>query len=136
MPVMIALTSAEHGGRTACGTHKPSTCGTGCECGCPYTAMHERGCVEDIVDVEQRYPDEWLGFVIPPDEDEFAPERGMLIVHSVNDEEVWDAITRVTHNQVVHVYFNGTLDKYLQWTDSAVTTTAAPDIPVIPLLPR
>ncbi len=119
MPVMIALTSPDHGGHTACGACTHATCGAGCACGCPYTAMYERGRVEYIVDVEQRYPDEWLGFVIPADEDEFAPERGMLIAHAVDDNEVWDAITRVTHNQVVHVYFNGTLDTYLQWADSA-----------------
>lgn len=92
--------------------------------------MHERGRVEYIVDVEQRYPDEWLGFVIPPDEDEFAPERGMLIVHAVDDNEVWDAIMRVTHNQVVHVYFNGTLDTYLEWANTASYAPEVPDRPV------
>lgn len=136
MPVMIPLTSAEHGGYTACGTCNHTTNGTGCACGCPYSTMHEQGRVEYIVDVEQRYPNEWLGFVIPPGEDEFAPERGMLIVHSVDDNEVWDAIARVTHNQVVHVYFNGTLDTYLEWADSASATPETPGLPVIPLLPR
>ena len=113
MPVMINLTSAEHGGiHASCGTHEG--CGVDCNCGCPYTAMEERGNVELIADVELRYPEEWLAFVIPPSEDEFAPERGMLVVHSANDEEVWDAVTRITHNQVVHVYYNGQLDPYLE----------------------
>ncbi len=119
MPVMINLTTAEHGGRKASGKCGSPECGVSCDCGCPYTAMVERGNVEWIRDVEQRYPDEWLAFVIPPEEDEFAPERGMLIVHSPDDNEVWDAVNRVTHNQVVQVYYNGALDEdYLLWTET------------------
>ena len=118
MPIMINLTTAEHGGISLqCGTHE--SCGVNCTCGCPYPGMVEKGHVELIATVEQRYPNEWLGFVIPPGEDEFAPEQGMLVVHSHHDDEVWDAISRVTHNQVVHVYFNGPLDDYLAWADQA-----------------
>jgi hypothetical protein len=76
--------------------------------------MVEKGLVELIAEVEQRYPEEWLGFVIPPGEDEFAPETGMLVVHSTDDNEVWDALSLVTHNQVVHVYYNGMNDPYAQ----------------------
>lgn len=117
MPVMINLTSAEHGGTyAACGTHEG--CGVNCDCGCPYTGMEERGHVESIADVERRYPEEWLAFVIPPGEDEYAPERGMLVVHSTDDTEVWDAVARITHNQVVHVYFNGSMETYLDWAEA------------------
>ena len=122
MPVMINLTSAEHGGvHAACGTH--DSCGVNCDCGCPYTAMEERDNVELIAHVEQRYPEEWLAFVIPPGEDEFAPERGMLVVHSIDDEEVWNAVARITHNQVVHVYYNGKLDSYLDWVEQTTEET-------------
>ncbi|HEU4325992.1 MAG TPA: hypothetical protein VFS21_22830 [Roseiflexaceae bacterium] len=86
-----------------------------CNCGCPYTGMEQRGAVELIAEVEQRYPEHWLAFVIPPGEDEFAPERGMLVVYSRDDQEVWDAVARITHNQVVHVYYNGALEPYLEW---------------------
>ncbi|NWG19301.1 MAG: hypothetical protein HXY39_03145 [Chloroflexi bacterium] len=118
MPIMINLTSAEHGGTSlACGTH--DGCSTDCDCGCPYTGMEEKGRVELIADVERRYPGEWLAFVIPPSEDDYAPERGMLVVHSADDAEVFAAITRITHNQVVHVYYNGALDDYLAWAEGA-----------------
>ena len=117
MPVMINLTTAAHGGTSiSCGTHE--SCGTDCNCGCPYTGMVEKGRVELIADVERRYPEEWLAFVIPPGEDEFAPERGMLVVHSTEDDEVWDAVERITHNQIVHVYFNGQLENYLAWAET------------------
>ncbi len=119
MPVMINLTTAEHGGRKATGKCGSSECGVSCDCGCPYTAMDDRGRVEWIAAIEQRYPNEWLGLVIPPGEDEWAPERAMLVVHSPDDCEVWDAIDRVTHNQVVQVYFNGLLDEaYFEWAGS------------------
>lgn len=116
MPVTINLTSAEHGGTSpSCGTGDHSSCGPDCGCGCPYTGMIERGRVESIAEVERRHPGEWLAFVIPPGEDEYAPEQGMLVVHSTDDSEVWDAVQRITFNQVVHVYFNGPLDDYLAW---------------------
>ena len=87
MPVMINLTTADHGGTSmSCGTHE--SCGIDCNCGCPYTGMEAKGRVELIAEVERRYPEEWLGFVIPPGEDEFAPERAMLVVHSDSDDEV------------------------------------------------
>ncbi len=112
MPVLINLTTAEHGGKiAACGSH--DNCGVNCDCGCPYTGMEARGLVESIRAVEQRYPDQWLGFVIPPGEDEYNPEKGMLVVYSADDGEVWDAVAKITHNQVVHVYFNGDLDTFL-----------------------
>ncbi len=118
MPVMIPLTSAEHGGHATCeSTH--GECGINCDCGCPYTGMVEKGRIELIAEVEQRYPAEWLAFVIPPGEDEFAPEQGMLVVHSTNDAEVWEAVSRITYNQVVHVYFNGRLEHYLEWMATA-----------------
>jgi len=79
--------------------------------------MIERGRVEPIIEVEQRHPGEWLAFVIPPGEDEYAPERGMLVVHSHDDAEVWAAVARITFNQVVHVYYNGPLDSYLAWAE-------------------
>jgi hypothetical protein len=116
MPVMINLTSAEHGGTSTCGT---GDCGPNCTCGCPYTGIEDKGRVEPIALVEQRYPNEWLAFVIPAGEDEFAPERGMLVVHSADDNEVWDAVDRVTHNQVVHVYFNGDVERYMTWAEAA-----------------
>jgi hypothetical protein len=118
MPVMVNLTTAEHGGKVAaCGTH--GDCGVNCTCGCPYTGMEQRGLVEPIYEVEQRYPNEWLAFVLPPGEDEFAPESGMLIVHSQDEAEVFEAVSRVTFNQVVHVYYNGMLADYLAWADMA-----------------
>lgn len=118
MPVMINLTSAEHGGTSlACGTH--DGCGVDCDCGCPYTGMEEKGRVEAIAEVEARYPDEWLAFVIPPGEDEYAPERGMLVVHSADDAEAFEAVSRITFNQVVHVYFNGSAERFLATIDTA-----------------
>jgi hypothetical protein len=118
MPVMIPLTSAEHGGHAVCGSSTHGECGVNCDCGCPYTGMEEKGRVELIAEVEARYPEEWLAFVIPPGEDEFAPERGMLVVHSTDDAEVWEVVNRITYNQVVHVYFNGSLEHYLEWAET------------------
>lgn len=119
MPVMINLTSAEHGG-VATGSCGSESCGVDCNCGCPYTAMEARGKVESIRQVEQHYPNEWLAFVIPAGEDEFAPDRGMLVVHSTDDAEVWDAVERITNNQVVHVYFNGDVSVYMEWAEAAI----------------
>jgi hypothetical protein len=98
--------------------------------------MHERGRVEPVAEIERRYPGEWLGLVIPPGEDEYAPEHAMLVVHSATDDEVWEAVAQITHNQVVHVYFNGPLDAYLEWAETAANEPRQQDIPVIPLATR
>ena len=120
MPIMIDLTTADHGGRVSTGKCGTAECGVSCNCGCPYTAMETSGRTEWIADIEARHPNEWLGMVIPPDEnDDFAPERAMLVVHSTDDNEVWDAMNRVTRNQVIHVYFNGVYDEtYVEWAQS------------------
>ncbi|MFV9505930.1 MAG: hypothetical protein AB4911_15365 [Oscillochloridaceae bacterium umkhey_bin13] len=116
---MIPLTTADHGGTNpSCGTGDHSSCGPDCGCGCPYTGMLEKGRVEPIAAAEARYPGEWLAFVIPPGEDEYHPEQGMLVVHSHDDQEVWDAVNRITFNQVVHVYFNGPLEPYMAWAEA------------------
>ena len=126
MAVMISLTTPEHGGRTHTGKCGTSECGTTCNCGCPYTGIEERGRTEWIAEVELRHPHEWLAFVIPPEEDDEQPERGMLVVHSTDDNEVWDAVNRITHNQVVHVYYNGVLDDaYHAWAESTPAAVGA-----------
>lgn len=129
MPIMIPLTSADHGGHTTCGPSGHGECGTNCTCGCPYIGIEEKGHIELIATVEQRYPDEWLAFVIPAGEDEFAPERGMLVVHSADDEEVWEAVKQITYNQIVHVYFNGPLEPYLEWAACAPASAAPAPAP-------
>ncbi len=115
MAVLINLTTAEHGGsQPLCGSGDHTACGPDCGCGCPYTGMREHGRIEPVAAVEARYPDEWLAFVIPPGEDEYHPEQALLVVHSPDPDEVWDAVARITFNQVVHVYFNGSLERYLE----------------------
>ncbi|XSG75761.1 hypothetical protein ACP8Y2_01920 [Herpetosiphon llansteffanensis] len=126
MPVLIQLTTADHGGRVSTGKCGTAECGVSCNCGCPYTAMETRGHTEAIELIEARYPNQWLGLVIPPEEDEFAPERAMLVAYSHDDNEVWDAMSRVTHNQVVHVYFNGQYSAdYADWAASEPATYGA-----------
>lgn len=119
MPILINLTTADHGGRVATGKCGTAECGVSCNCGCPYTAMEVNGRTEAISEIEARYPNQWLGMVIPPEEDDYMPERAMLVVHSDDDNEVWDAMDRVTRNQVIHVYFNGVYSEaYQSWADS------------------
>lgn len=77
--------------------------------------MDQRGLVEDVVVIEQRFPNSWLAIVIPPGEDEYHPDRGMLVAYGDDENEVFDAAQRVTFNQVLHVYFNGSHDAYMQW---------------------
>lgn len=119
MPVTVRLTSAQHGGTSmSCGTGDHSNCGPNCDCGCPYTGMDQRGMVEDVQLIESRYPDQWLAMVIPPGEDEYHPHRAMLVAYGDDEDEVFDAAQRVTFNQVLHIYFNGSFDAYMKWLDA------------------
>jgi hypothetical protein len=81
--------------------------------------MAERGRVEAVTAIEARLPEQWVALVIPPGEDEESPTSAMLIAYGDDPDEVWDAVSRVTFNQVVHVYYNGSLDRYLAWADAA-----------------
>jgi hypothetical protein len=43
----------------------------------------------------------------------------MLVAYGTDEDEVFTAATRVTHNQVLHVYYNGSLADYLAWADAS-----------------
>jgi hypothetical protein len=54
------------------------------------------------------FPNEWLAFIISPEEDEdYEPLHGKLIAHSPDPDEVYDAVNTVLWNQHVYVFFNG-----------------------------
>jgi hypothetical protein len=80
--------------------------------------MLERGKIEDVRHIEARYPDQWLAMVIPPGEDEYQPELAMLVAYGDAEDEVFDAAQLVTFNQVLHVYYNASLENYLAWADA------------------
>jgi hypothetical protein len=92
--------------RTACRT--PGQCGGNCDCGCPYNTMTEVERLPLIEDIARIFPNEWLAFIIAPQEDEdFEPLHGKLVAHSPDPDEVYDAVNTVLWNQHVYVYFNG-----------------------------
>lgn len=91
------------------------------QCGCRTCRAHGRCGVwrgERLSELEQRYPDQWLAIVVPPGEDEYHPERGLVIAHSPDDGVVWAAVQHVHPTCLVHVYFNGTNDAYRQWLNA------------------
>lgn len=92
--------------RTGCKT--PGQCGGDCNCGCPYNTMTETDRLPLIEEIAQLFPNEWLAFVISPEEDEdLEPTHGKLIAHSPDPDQVYDAVNTVLWNQHVYVYFNG-----------------------------
>ena len=96
--------------RTGCKT--PGQCGGDCNCGCPYNTMTEIDRLPLIEEIAQIFPNEWLAFVISPEEDEdLEPTHGKLIAHSPDPDEVYDAVNTVLWNQHVYVYFNGDFDE-------------------------
>lgn len=109
--------------RTACKT--PGQCGGDCNCGCPYNTMTEVDRLPLIEEIARIFPDEWLAFIISPEEDEdFEPIHGKLIAHSPDPDEVYDAVNTVLWNQHVYVYFNGSFEAMQasygrQWTQAA-----------------
>jgi len=92
--------------RTGCKT--PGQCGGDCNCGCPYNTMTEIERLPLIEEIAQIFPNEWLAFIISPEEDEdIGPTHGKLVAHSPDPDEVYDAVNLVLWNQHVYVYFNG-----------------------------
>lgn len=96
--------------RTGCKT--PGQCGGDCNCGCPYNTMTEIDRLPLIEEIAQIFPNEWLAFIISPEEDEdLEPTHGKLIAHSPDPDEVYDAVNTVLWNQHVYVYFNGDFEE-------------------------
>ena len=61
-----------------------------------------------IEEIARIFPNEWLAFIIPPEEDDdYEPAQGKLIAHSPNPDEIYDAVNIVLWNQHVYIYFNG-----------------------------
>ena len=92
--------------RTGCKV--PGQCGGDCDCGCPYNTMTETERLPLIETITRIFPNEWLAFIISPDEDEdFEPLHGKLIAHSPDPDEVYNAVNAVLWNQHVYIFFNG-----------------------------
>jgi hypothetical protein len=89
----------------------PGQCGGDCDCGCPYNTMTEIDQLPLISDIAEIFPNEWLAFIISPEEDdEYEPLHGKLVAHSLDPDEVYDAINTVLWNQHIFVYFNGNFE--------------------------
>lgn len=81
--------------------------------------------IEEIANI---FPNEWLAFIISPEEDDdYAPTHGKLVAHSSNPDEIYDAVNTVLWNQHVYVYFNGDFEamqsSYGQAWDQEPTST-------------
>ncbi len=95
--------------RTACQT--PGLCGGDCNCGCPYNTITELERLPLVEDVARIFPNEWLAFIISPEEDDdLEPVHGKLVAHSPKPDDVYDAVNTVLWNQHVYVFFNGDFD--------------------------
>jgi hypothetical protein len=95
--------------RHACRT--PGQCDQDCDCGCPYKEMSEVETLPLIAAIAQHFPNEWLAFIVPPEEDEdLLPVHGKLVAHSPNLDDVHDAVLTVLWNQCVYTYYNGDLE--------------------------
>jgi hypothetical protein len=96
--------------RTACRT--PGQCGGDCDCGCPYNTLGELERLPLIEDIAKIFPNEWLAFIISPEEDDdLEPVHGKLVAHSPHPDEVYDAVNTVLWNQHVYIFFNGDMER-------------------------
>jgi hypothetical protein len=83
----------------------------GCACGCPYQEMSEADDLPLIAAITDHFPNEWLAFIVPPEEDDDPlPVHGKLIAHSPNLDDVHDALSTVLWNQGVYVFYNGDVE--------------------------
>jgi hypothetical protein len=90
------------------GCRTPGQCDKDCDCGCPYNDMSEIETLPLIDTIAQNFQGEWLAFIVPPEEDDDPiPLHGKLVAHSVDFDDVHDAVLTVLWNQCVYVFFNG-----------------------------
>ena len=111
--------------RTACQT--PGLCGDTCNCGCAYNTMTEIERLPLIEEIAEIFPNEWLAFIISPEEDDdLEPIHGKLVAHSPDPNEVYDAVNTVLWNQHVYVFFNGKFDRLKESYGQAWHQSAGP----------
>jgi hypothetical protein len=90
------------------GCRTPGQCDKDCDCGCPYNDMSQVEILPLIDTIAQNFPGEWLAFIVPPEEDDDPiPLHGKLVAHSLDFDDVHDAVLTVLWNQCVYVFFNG-----------------------------
>jgi hypothetical protein len=93
------------------GCRTPGQCDEDCDCGCPYKEMSEADTLPLIEAITTHFPNEWLAFIVPPEEDDdLMPVHGKLVAHSPNLDDVHDAILTVLWNQCVYVFYNGDVE--------------------------
>jgi hypothetical protein len=93
------------------GRHAPGQCDDDCDCGCPYKDMSQADTLPLIATITEHFPNEWLAFIVPPEEDDDPlPVHGKLIAHSPSLDDVQDAVLTVLWNQHVYVFYNGDVE--------------------------
>jgi len=93
------------------GCRTPGQCDDDCDCGCPYKEMSEADTLPLIAAITEHFPNEWLAFIVPPEEDDDPlPVHGKLVAHSPDFDEVQDALLTVLWNQCVYVFYNGDVE--------------------------
>jgi hypothetical protein len=98
--------------RHACRT--PGQCSEDCDCGCPYKEMSQADTLPLIENITKYFPNEWLAFIVPGEEDDDPlPVHGKLVAHSPDFDEVHDAVLTVLWNQGVYVFYNGDIEAQL-----------------------
>ena len=93
------------------GCRRPGQCDEDCDCGCPYKEMSESETLPLIAAIVEHFPNEWLAFIVPPEEDDdLLTVHGKLVAHSSNLDDVHDALLTVLWNQCVYVFYNGDVE--------------------------
>jgi hypothetical protein len=93
------------------GCRTPGQCDEDCDCGCPYKEMSVADTLPLIEAITVHFPNEWLAFIVPPEEDDdLMPVHGKLVAHSPSLDDVHDAILTVLWNQCVYVFYNGDVE--------------------------
>ena len=93
------------------GCRQPGQCDEDCDCGCPYKEMSEAETLPLIATIAEHFPDEWLAFIVPPEEDDdLLPVHGKLVAHSPDMDDVYDAVLTVLWNQCIYVFYNGDVE--------------------------
>ncbi len=121
--------------RSGCQT--PGQCDDDCDCDCSYTSMSDAERLPLIEELAQLFPNEWLAFIVPPEEDDdLTPTHGKLVAHSPHPDDIFDAVNTVLWNQCVYVFFNGAVAAMeASYGDKLHQKTITVAQPVAPSLP-
>jgi len=60
-----------------------------------------------LVEIKQSYPNEWVAIAVQKTDADGLPSAGEVLVHSVEEQSVWQSLRLGEGEDLLHVFYTG-----------------------------